>query len=534
MLTLRRDPVAGFKFYAVFAEKTYNVVFEPNTWIHFRYKLGQRLIGADLYATVYVNNGIIAQVGVNGEQLWQRFQQCVPNVTDGEMFWGSDIINGYNGKIHDFRVALTNGIDSGKFNNGWSLFSIKYEDNGGGNRKVRIFVDGREIVYRDLDVVSPDGVINNGVVTGYSLPTGSCSLKIQFGVTGDGDLYSDTSVNGGWGFNYYHAFADNTPAVPDPWIPANAIKQSQYMYWDYLLVNTTADAANTVMPEVRQLILSGRLKVSTAIFTEQLGWQDAQNVFSLWTSDDEIPKIRLHPLGSPSFTPALVESYNEPFSTAANPFPGGIVGYNQWTVVNGAAYVQSGVLNLVNLSGGNETVYSTVPNNWGAIKIAANVGSNTDAVPAGSYAVGMVFGDVCAIFHPAYTGGALRFQKLDGTQLTSDIDMGFTPAKGVLHPMMVIAEKYNGKWYVKVTVENGSGSEVYTHTITLLDTDVNGLAQIGFIRTGTGGGNGIFDNLIINERPAVCLKKPLADFNGDCIVDMQDLFTLASEWFNAG
>ncbi|MHB9071290.1 MAG: hypothetical protein ACYC54_13100 [Sedimentisphaerales bacterium] len=530
-LTLWRDPVAGFKFYAVFAEKTYNVVFEPNTWVHFRYKLGQRLIGADLYATVYVNGVAIAQLGVNGEQLWKRFDYCVPADVDNEIFWGSNIIYGYLNQVNDFRVALPNGIDSVRWNDGWTLFSIKYEDKGGDDRRVRIFVDGREIIYRCLDEFYPNGIIDNNVVSSYSLPTGSCSLKIQFGVTGDGNLYSDTSEHNGWGFNCYHAFADNTPAVPHAWTPSLAVKQASYMYWDYLLINTASDA---YLSQVRQLILEGRLKVSTAIFTEQLIWQDAEKLFSLWVLNDEVNKIRAHPLGSPSFTPALIEKYSEFFSTATNPFPGSTVEYNNWTVVNGAAYVQSGVLNLVNSSGGDENIYGTVPNNWSALKITAKVGSQTDGVSAGSYAVGIVFGDVCAIFHPAYTGGSFRFQKLDGTALSGNIDMGFTPAKGVFHPMEVIAEKYNGQWYIKVTVKNGSGSEVFTNMITLSDTYVNGLTKIGVIRTGTGGGNGIFDDLIVTERPAACLKNLRADINGDCIVDMQDLLTLVSEWLNGG
>ncbi|MHB9071277.1 MAG: FG-GAP repeat domain-containing protein [Sedimentisphaerales bacterium] len=499
-LTLQRDPVAGFKFYAVFAEKTYGMTnFLPNTYVHFRYKLGERLIGSDMYATVYLNDNILAQVGLNGDQLWKSFEYCVPKDIDDEIFWGSDLIYGYGGRVHDFRVNISaDGLDSIRYNDGWSLFSIKYEDDGGGNRKVRIFVDGREIVYRDINNTYPDGVIDNDVNSNYTLPNGSCSLSIQFGVTGDGNLYSNTTENGGWGFAYKHAFADNTPAVPDPYVPANATKQSQYMDWDYVLTNPVS---REFSPEVKQLILEDRLKVSTAVFLELLRWQDAEKFFGIWTSDEDVNDIRVHSLGSPNYTPMYQECYDEAFSTEVDPFPGSVSDYNEWQVTGGAVAVANYFLSIVNRDTPNKTVYCTAPNANSAIKISARVGSQTDQTLPGAYGVGIVFGNVCAVFHPDYSGGAFRFQKLDGTALSSNFDMGFTPAKGVLHPMEVIVEKYNGQWHVKVTVKNASGSEVFNNSIALSDSCVNGLTMIGFIRTGDGGGNGVFDDLEVAAKP---------------------------------
>jgi hypothetical protein len=154
-----------------------------------------------------------------------------------QFFWGSEVIVGEaDGKNLDMRtalpVALTNSV---KYTN-WTMVSMKYEVNGA-DRRLRLFVNGKEIVYRDIDSAYPQGSIDNHVVSTFD-PGSNSVISVEFANFTDGDLYGDTSVNNGAGIRWLHAFADNTPALPHPTDPAQAIKKDSEMQWDYMMMTT--------------------------------------------------------------------------------------------------------------------------------------------------------------------------------------------------------------------------------------------------------------------------------------------------------
>jgi hypothetical protein len=119
----------------------------------------------------------------------------------------------------------------------------------------------------------------------------------------------------------------------------------------------------------------------------------------------------------------------------------------------------------------------------------------------GTYHVGVSVGKVRALFHPGLDEGAFRFEKVGTRQeLTSNEDMGFTPAAGGFVDMKVDVQRLS-KGQVKLAVEVSGQDGVY-RSAKVFDADQIGtLDQVSLDRSGRHGGDGMFRNLVIQFAP---------------------------------
>lgn len=120
------------------------------------------------------------------------------------------------------------------------------------------------------------------------------------------------------------------------------------------------------------------------------------------------------------------------------------------------------------------------------------------AAAAGTYHVGISIGNVCVLFHPALKSGAFRFQRVDNQlQLTENANLGFDPpAEKMLSMGIDVIRLANGAVKLDVLVANGTDSFRASKT---LRADVIGkLDSVGLNRSGAAGGDGIFDDLVLD------------------------------------
>jgi hypothetical protein len=131
----------------------------------------------------------------------------------------------------------------------WTLVSMCYEvqDN---TRRIRLFVNGREVVYRDLDAAAPAGAVDNRVRAECVRFDKAVPVTLSFANFTDGDLYSDTTVNQGDGIRWLHAFAANTPAKPHRSDPGKAEVKDSDMAFDCVLIHRPGET--NALPEALQ------------------------------------------------------------------------------------------------------------------------------------------------------------------------------------------------------------------------------------------------------------------------------------------
>ncbi len=251
------------KWHSVRMEKTYPIRFSPGCWVHFRCRFEEMLLGADLYADLLIGDKVLCQLGVNGEQHWKMFHRCEEKEHHDEIFWGSPLIVGIEGgKNTDIRTGLApESIAMTRFTE-WTLFSVQYDAQPEGAR-IRVFVNGCEVVYRDLDMPAPQGVIDNRVAPGREIGPEGHELTVRFSNFTDGDLYADTAVNGGKGVRWLEAFASYTPARPHPEDPQKAVLTDAVMFWDYLIISP-GSPPESPEPPIARLLAEGRLDRSVA------------------------------------------------------------------------------------------------------------------------------------------------------------------------------------------------------------------------------------------------------------------------------
>lgn len=262
ILTITHAPKG--RYHMVSMERDFTVDFKPNTWIHCRFRMHEPLLGADMYTTFTLDGKCLLQMGINGEQQWRMFANCVAKDWDDELFFGSEVIRGEeSGKRTDIRVGLSALLKAKVRYTDWHVFSVKYHVNGR-ERTIRLFVDGCEIAYRDLDMPFPRGAVDNRALDDFRPPPHGSKLTVSFGIMTDGDLYGDTSVNDGAGVRWLHAFADNTPAIPSPTDPRAAVKKHSRMFWDYVIVVSEQDAPQ-IRPQIDRLVAEDRFPASLCI-----------------------------------------------------------------------------------------------------------------------------------------------------------------------------------------------------------------------------------------------------------------------------
>lgn len=116
----------------------------------------------------------------------------------------------------------------------------------------------------------------------------------------------------------------------------------------------------------------------------------------------------------------------------------------------------------------------------------------------GAYHVGVSVGNVRALYHPGYQSGEFRFERVDNHEhVTENTAMGFEPTTGVLQRMILDVERHAGG-AVEMRVEITDGGKTFREQ-QLLEKDVIGkLDHIGLDRSGREGGDGLFDDLVVD------------------------------------
>jgi len=117
----------------------------------------------------------------------------------------------------------------------------------------------------------------------------------------------------------------------------------------------------------------------------------------------------------------------------------------------------------------------------------------------GQYHVGLSIGNVRALFHPGYPSGGFRFQQVDSQEkLTDNTPLGFDPERGKLQRMIINVKRIPaGKVELEVVISNGD--KTFTERRIVAESVIGKLDHVSLDRSGRSGGDGLFDDLVVDS-----------------------------------
>jgi len=317
MIAILRHPSTKMETVAV--KKTYQVPFLDNTWIHALIRQPQGAwLGADVYTDIRLNNDLIAEFDVNGEEHWfNNNGRCTAKNLDDSY---------HIGLAADNREYLTNEKSNFYWTNDvpvsypphvqipyskWTLYSVKYHVPEDGVPRWHFFVEGSEIVYRDIGHFAPEGQFQN--VATVKPHDGNNAVSFTLSILGDGDTYK--KEKGYPGAEQRQCFSDVSPF----WVDTNQAVHvdTARAEWDLLMVGN-GTSGDFDLNTIKALIYAGRVSASTAIVTDMISWQEAQFTCP-YVSHDEIRRVHTR-------KPMQTEAFNFCLERVKNDIYAGYIG----------------------------------------------------------------------------------------------------------------------------------------------------------------------------------------------------------------
>lgn len=202
--------------------------------------------------------------------------------------------------------------------------------------------------------------------------------------------------------------------------------------------------------------------------------------------------------------PGKGDRFYEWFPTPVDPLP---ARYRQWQL-DSAAGMPSRVRNQTLIHDGQRpgegdqrlvlpsTAWPGTPTFPAHFSLRATIRGTADH--SGSWHLGISVGQVRALYHPGYRGGAFRFEQIrTGKKITRNQAMGFTPATDRPQQVQIdVARHADETVELQVTISQ-EGDAPYRRQHQFTTDQIGQIRQLGLDRSGRTGGSALFHDVVV-------------------------------------